>query len=64
MKEIFTEAPLPSAPNASCDVSEKPEANNVTPYTLHVCLQILNVTLSMPILISTILMGQYLTGIN
>ncbi|TGZ52274.1 DNA-directed RNA polymerase III subunit RPC8 isoform X1 [Temnothorax longispinosus] len=35
VKEIFTEAPLSSAPNAPRDISEKPEANNVAPYTLH-----------------------------
>ncbi|XP_039311011.1 DNA-directed RNA polymerase III subunit RPC8 isoform X1 [Solenopsis invicta] len=35
VKEIFTEVPLPSAPNASRDMSEKPEANNVAPYILH-----------------------------
>ncbi|XP_036141783.1 DNA-directed RNA polymerase III subunit RPC8 isoform X2 [Monomorium pharaonis] len=35
VKEIFTEVPLLSAPNASRDLSEKPEANNVAPYILH-----------------------------
>lgn len=36
VKEIFTEAPLPTAPNASRDVDGKPETNNVAPYVLHV----------------------------
>ncbi|XP_012055528.1 PREDICTED: DNA-directed RNA polymerase III subunit RPC8 [Atta cephalotes] len=35
VKEIFTEAPLPSVLNASQDISEKAEANNAAPYILH-----------------------------
>ncbi|XP_018310997.1 DNA-directed RNA polymerase III subunit RPC8 [Mycetomoellerius zeteki] len=35
VKEIFTEAPLPSVLNASQDISEKADANNAAPYILH-----------------------------
>ncbi|KYN39973.1 DNA-directed RNA polymerase III subunit RPC8 [Trachymyrmex septentrionalis] len=35
VKEIFTEAPLPSVLNASQDISEKAETNNAAPYILH-----------------------------